>query len=369
MAHVPPTCHGARAAAHARGISLVEVMVGLVIGLIAVAVIMQVFSTAEAFKRNTTSAGDAQQNGLFSTFTLALELANAGNGIGIPTVFGSTSLAKCPNTNDVATILRPIPVIITAGKDASSPDAFVVTYSVASKVVYPAQFVASAAPGAPYRVQSPNGFARDDMVIAGDELGQCERTKVTDVSVPDPDTGVVTIAHTGGTLDLVESPFLINLGAWNRAQRVRYDVDAAAGTLRSQNLFDPNAPVQPLASNVVNMKVQYGIDTNGDGFLDTWVAADAAPWRPQDLMAANLPEPSYFRIKAVRIGFVVRSAQFDRNLTTATTWKLFDCDHADKATCPGYLEGSIAPDPSGGGYRYRTYETVVPLRNQIWNHS
>ena len=53
-----------------RGFGLVEVMVGLVIGLIAVLVIYQVFNVAEAFKRNTTAAGEAQSTGLFSTFLL-----------------------------------------------------------------------------------------------------------------------------------------------------------------------------------------------------------------------------------------------------------------------------------------------------------
>ena len=64
-----------------RGFSLIEIMVGLVIGLISVLVIYQVFAAAEGLKRNTTSAGDAQQNGLLSSFILNIELANASNGI------------------------------------------------------------------------------------------------------------------------------------------------------------------------------------------------------------------------------------------------------------------------------------------------
>jgi type IV pilus assembly protein PilW len=59
------------------GFSLIEIMVGVVIGLIAVLVIYQVFAAAEGIKRNTTSAGDAQQNGLLSSFMLTVELMNA----------------------------------------------------------------------------------------------------------------------------------------------------------------------------------------------------------------------------------------------------------------------------------------------------
>ena len=60
---------------------MIEIMVGVLIGLVAVLVIYQIFTVAEGLKRNTTGAADAQQNGLLSTFTLALELNSAGNGI------------------------------------------------------------------------------------------------------------------------------------------------------------------------------------------------------------------------------------------------------------------------------------------------
>ena len=344
---------------HARGISLVEIMVGLVIGMIAVAVIFQVFAASEGFKRNTTSTGDAQQNGLFSTFTLALELANAGNGLAL----SAQDLATCPNTNDVKTILRPVPVFINAGADDASPDSFVVIYSVANTVVYPALFTANAPAGSPYQIQSPNGFAKDDMIVAISGGGQCAQSKVTAVSAPDLATGIVTITHTGAAVNFTSEALLFNMGPWNRAQRVQYDVQG--GVLRSLDLVDANAVPQPIASNIVNMKVQYGIDTDNDGFLNTWTAADAAPWDAASLMGAPLPVIN--RIKAIRIGLVVRGTQFDQSIKDDTDWVLFDCEDPDKAKCVGRLTGTIKADPAGGAYRYRTYETIVPLRNHLWN--
>src|SRR6476661_3300149 len=65
------------------GFSIVEIMVGVVIGMIAVLVIYQVFATSEGIKRNITAAGDAQQNGLLSSFMMGIELANAGNGLAV----------------------------------------------------------------------------------------------------------------------------------------------------------------------------------------------------------------------------------------------------------------------------------------------
>ncbi len=72
-------------------------MVGVVIGLIAVLVIYQVFAAAEGIKRNTTSVGDAQQNGLLSSFILGIELANAGNGV----ASAARDLGACPGGGEL----------------------------------------------------------------------------------------------------------------------------------------------------------------------------------------------------------------------------------------------------------------------------
>ena len=65
------------------GFSIIEIMVGVVIAMIAILVIYQVFATSEGIKRNITAAGDAQQNGLLSSFMIGIELANAGNGLAV----------------------------------------------------------------------------------------------------------------------------------------------------------------------------------------------------------------------------------------------------------------------------------------------
>jgi hypothetical protein len=66
------------------------------------------------------------------------------------------------------------------------------------------------------------------------------------------------------------------------------------------------------------------------------------------------------------VGLIVRSDFLDRSVKTAFGWTLFDCEAIDKSSCPGRLSGSIAAT-AAGGYRYRLHETVVPLRNTLWN--
>jgi hypothetical protein len=85
---------------------------------------------------------------------------------------------------------------------------------------------------------------------------------------------------------------------------------------------------------------------------------------PAMLLAA--PRTTLERIKAIRVGLIVRGERIDRALTDAYHWVLFDCELDDKPACPGRLEGTIAGS-ANGGYRYRAFETIVPLRNVIWN--
>ena len=334
-----------------RGFSLIETMVGVVIGMIAVLVIYQVFAAAEGIKRNTTSVGDAQQNGLLSSFILGIELANASNGIS----YSAKELGTCTPTTNPATSFRPIPVLIADGGAPGTPDSFVVNYSMSQRLVATAPFTATAAPGASYSVQSPLGFAVGDIVLAISMSGDCAPSRVTGVAGPDV-SGVVTIAHTGAAVGFGNDALLMNLGPKNSGQRVSYDV--SGGTLRSTALWTDTGAAQgtpvpnPVASNIVNMKLLYGVD-NGAGGTD-WVPA-TGQWSAANVLAAGISQVG--KIRAVRIGFVVQGEQFDKakydaDVLTPPTWSLFD----------GLYTGPLTK-----GFRYRTYEMTIPLRNPLWN--
>src|SRR5438046_6449939 len=143
-----------------RGFSLIEIMVGVVIGMIAVLVIYQIFAAAEGIKRNTTGSGDAQQNGLLSSFMLSIELANASNGIAV----AAKDLMTCPADADPAKSFRPIPILITDG--GANSDQFVVFYSQSNSGIVLAPFTSPAAPGNPFVVRGPTGFKVGDIVVA-----------------------------------------------------------------------------------------------------------------------------------------------------------------------------------------------------------
>ena len=357
----------------ARGFSLIELMVGVVIGLIAMLVIYQVFATAEGLKRNTTSVGDAQQNGLLSSFMLGIELANAGNGVAYA---AAPFFQNCLGNANFASTWRPMPLVIVDGGGDNLPDSFMVNYSVTNAAIAPAPFTANATGITDYKVRSPTGFQADDLIVAVSP-GGCAASRVLSVVAdlpiyPAPNAqGIVTVSHTdpGSGVPFGSGAWLFNMGPAANAQKVRYDV-TNAGVLRSTALLkvdgtpndDTSPPPNPLATNVANIKLQYGVDATGSGVL-TWVSATTSPWTPAELLLTTPgPPPGLVTqlktLKAVRIGIVVRGEQWDRSLPDAP-WSLFG----------GPLNGGYAGTfPSvGGNYRYRTYETVIPIRNELWN--
>lgn len=340
------------------GAGLVEMMIGLTIALFATLVIYVVVAGSDVLRRDAQAAGDAQQTGLFIMSRMSFDIANAGAGFAPAT----KALSTCPAPASIADTLRPVAVIITDSGRDDVADSIVIRYGVAGGIAGPTRFAADAPAGANFLVRSPYPFDVGDHVIAVGRNGECAAMEVTGSTPTAP--GIVEVAHAPLALAFPATSWLVNLGSIKDAQVIRYDVQN--GVLRTTDLLNGDAP-NPLASNVVNLKLQYGIDTDGDGILDTWMPArsDASgDWRAATLLAA--PADVLSRIKAIRIGLIVRSDFLDRSITTPFRWTLFDCPESDKSLCPGRLSGSIAA-ASSGGYRYRLHETVVPLRNTIWN--
>ena len=82
--------------------------------------------------------------------------------------------------------------------------------------------------------------------------------------------------------------------------------------------------------------------------------------------------PNLARVRAIRVGIVVQSDEpdlKDNNLVFANRpappMALFDCSTHNGA-CPGRiaLPNTVLVDY----YRYRTYETIVPMINAIYNN-
>jgi len=367
----------ARAVRH-HGFGLVEIMVGVTIGLLALLIVYQVLALSEGYRRTTTAGGDAQSAGMISSFLLAQDVSNGGNILSD----SAQELATCPalplGAPTFNNTWRPIPVLIRDGGNDATSDAISVFYGVNPRLVTPVDIMRNAPPGALLKVQSPLGFATNDMfVVADTAVGNCEMGRVTNITPDD------RVPSTPGVIDLTPTPlaltypqgstWVINLGAANAVRKLRFEV---VGTvLRSQDLIGGGV-ANPIASNVVLMKAQYGLDLlpapTGDNVIDTWVSARNAPWDEASVLAAPLAQLR--AIKAVRIALIVRSTQFERPLDAEGRAAVTDLS-GDYTTpilfaCYGMLPCAEIPPtllPGTANYRYRVFEQVIPLRNQIWN--
>jgi hypothetical protein len=437
-----------------RGAGLIETLVGVTIGLIVVLVIYNLLAVAEGYKRMTTGQADAQITGLISHFVTGQDAGNGGNGLSS----AYSDLINChfdeggigfAGREDMS--LKPIPVMITKGGNSDTSDSFLSRGSASMHVVWPVPIRPQGAvkvvpPGGQIQIQSPTGFMTPARVslpqvlpnrhwavtFTNDGTGRCgliminNATPAADMATSGEvlltqDSPATTINYIGEAQnDAGQGAYLLSLGHESQATRVRYDI--SNGQLRATNCMTATgctgqAP-NPIAQNVVLMKVQLGIDTsatlpNGslDGTVDCWttdtqtcpvalplaVPPVAIPdWDPATLIKAGdpatpfIPANTLSRIVAVRIGLVVRSDEPDfrdpalfvspavtldskpgtRPATGAINASyLFNCAANTTVGCPGRVPVSAGTAPTDimqNGWRYRIYEAVIPLRNSIY---
>ena len=76
-----PSLHGARALpVRQRGLTLIELMVGILISMILALAVFLVLSRSEGFKRTTTSVNDINQTGNYAMYTLDKWVRSSGSG-------------------------------------------------------------------------------------------------------------------------------------------------------------------------------------------------------------------------------------------------------------------------------------------------
>ncbi len=370
-----------------RGAGIIEVMVGILIGMVVVLVIYNTLIAAEAFKRNTIGISDAQITGQLAQFVLNREIASGGNGV----MSGINELAQCDQWR-----LRPIPALVVDGGGPNASDSVTVFYSNAPRILHPISFGVSGAAGTPYPVISPNGFKVNDWVIGTETATgatNCTLVQVTGITqhpslaaYPPADVGGrVALSYNlkaGTAFNFTTGSRAFNLG--DRVTRAVYSVDAAKKQLNSLDdnpgLAGPASPV-PLAQNVVLLKVQYGVDADGDplGLVDCWTSADnsntcANGVDYSDTTFKAVPGPATLAarirsIKAIRIAVVVRSDDvvFPDPVKHADlvgqSAVLFTCP----ASIPNCTTISINNTVLQDYGRYRIYEATIPLRNSLWH--
>lgn len=374
-----------------RGFSLIELMIGMGLGLLCTLVIATVLSNAEGNRRGTTSGSDAQISGNLALFTLQTEMAMAGYGFASENPAVGCSLVARRGGAPAAG-LPPVlaPIFITAGPETGSDAIRVVASSKAidadparsSSVGYtvPQRLVSSyyVQGDKSFQVSSVLSYAQGDLVVMVVNEGlPCELFQLNGlpVNVPAPrlprlddpagwnDINFPTQTAQGPCEKASDCPglpvnptgsFLVNLGHIIDRE---YTVDAGQLRVSELDTRDMSRPIRTIQGGIVMIKAYYGHDTDNDGAVDTYNKT------------TPVTQDGWRNVLSARIVVVARSAHFEKEeVTTAKLpWRVGTAsDTVGSVACGNSrcVELDLSGLPDWKHYRYRAFDTVVPLRNQ-----
>lgn len=342
---------------YSAGFGLVEVMVAMLIGMFGVMVMMQVLSVSEEQKRATTGGNDAMNEGVMALYALQSDVRTSGYGI------ADVKLLGCKLTLRTGVVLSNLAPVTINSPDIPAGDLYTDTLLVFYGNGY----------GSPQgdqvnntgnSVVTPSMFATNDWVIRANpaRAPQCVLTldRVTGVTPP---SSVNLLS--GVTTTPVTSTFF-NLGQSFRA--VGYAVRNGNLTMcdftdASKNCASTGSGNwSSVANNIVSLRAQYGRDTAVgamDGIVDSY--DQVTPDWPTVPNTACL----WTRTSALRLVLVSRSVQFEKTAVTtgAPTWDGSVANNPIGSTASAIRLDS---DPNWQNYRYKVFQTFVPIRNMSW---
>jgi type IV pilus assembly protein PilW len=367
------------------GFSLVEIMVGLAIGLLVTLVVLQVFSVFEGQKRTTTGTSDAQTNGDVALYTIGRDLGMAGYGLLPVTDSPLECTALNLNTPDTR-VLSISPVTITdGGAGPGASDIITIRYGTSdsggsyTKLTAPIGTSANINGAPTASVEDNQGCKTGDVAIVINGINSCTLYGVMGLSVADNQG----ISLKNSVVGSGSGSFLACLGNW---KEVQYSINpnynpadpnnSQAYLQRNGNIDDPASAAVPTVGDIVNILAQYGISaTANSNQIVQWVDATGI-WADTPTTPAIADRN---RIKAVRIAIVARNGLLEKDNVSNACSSLINAAPTGLCAWDGSSAGTVlaspAPsinlsnDPNWQRYRYRVFDTIIPLRNVIWSGS
>jgi type IV pilus assembly protein PilW len=401
---------------HSRGLSLVELMVSVLIGMLAILVVTQATVGFEAQKRTTVGGAESIGEGSIGLFTLKREIQKAGYGIADSALIGCTVRGYIEPNPDIAgstgqdIIFSMIPVQVQQDvAPGNIPTSSVITIGYGSSPMMAGATLLIRKyddDAANLKLNNRYGMNNGDAIILASNTRDrnCVMRQITDLPAGEAEQdeikhesgatfqnaaggeshstynkssamGVTFLANQTKVFNIGSNPISQTFYVFNNQLVTNKTFDSASPTQCVNPVSGANESCTILLDNVLMLRAQYGFDNTSAGQDPTTqgknyplqLSITSAGWNDFTIDAdgdgVTAADPDdLMRIGAVRIAIIIRNRTPEKpdsagNCTTTTgtinwTW------------------GSYDPSASGRAdwrcYRYRALETVIPLRNIIW---
>ncbi|HEY8975916.1 MAG TPA: PilW family protein [Burkholderiaceae bacterium] len=388
------------------GVTLIEMMVALVIGMVLSIAVMMVLSTFEGRRRTLGSTSDLDQAGALAMFQLDRWMRSAGTGLGQGSSFayGCTLFAArsghqvLPLTGPLPApfasvdpgtsgVFRLAPVLILPGQtmpniSGKASDVLVVMSAGndASQVPSPL----SAPPAADHlAIDNLTEFSPGDLLLVADHHqspgGGAANCMVSQVSSSLTTSGTGTTLPLGGSdstyasasigsaaiTSLTDGPVAFDLGAPTASGTSQPPSFQLIGVGDNDTLYGydllqvSGSSAQAQAEGVFEMHAVYGIHSsaNADNKVDQWVDAGAtSAYSVAALSDGSVGATTRLKnILAVRVALILRTALPEKDAVTPHALTMF-------TDLPG-LAITRTLTSAEQHFRYRVVETTVPIRN------
>ncbi len=318
------------------GFSLVEVMAALVILGIAMTAVFATFISQQKSFTVQSRVAEMQQNLRQAVEYMSRDIRLAGYGIPPPPDNVTINVTIPNNVVDAGvTTMRGI----YARDNTVGPDQVYILYRFDLDANQPPTLLNSAmvTSSTPISVNGISGFDNGDLIlVAGDttaDLFQITGTPAGSILPHD------TIGFNAAAAHPTFPPggYLTNPAAVvAKARFVRYFIDSTTDPAHPMLMVDRMAgqPPQPVADDIEDMQFSYGLDTSlpADGVVDSWT-----------------PNPTILQLLQVR--------QFRLQIIART--RLPEAGWSEPRPALGNHAAGATPD----GYRRRTYDIVIDVRN------
>ncbi|MCD2519483.1 PilW family protein [Massilia sp. G4R7] len=380
------------------GFSLVELMVSIVIGLLAVIFATRLMTDGEKTKDAALGGSDSMQNGMLAMFQISGDAEYAGFGLNEPLIVGCDTYMEDSEDYQLApaqrggVAIRPLAaaVIENGGAGPDRLSLYAGTSPTGTGIVRLQQDYIG---GTQLTIdRRPYGFARGDAILVAPEKkgGRCSLAQVSndlDALAPPPSSQYLMIGGAGNRFNSGalagaykgEATRIFNLGPAASLALRTWSIERGYLRLRATDLAGASEASQPVADNIVSLKAQYGLDTRAGAAFTPEQGLRVSAWSSTMLDADNNGTAGsagdYQRIAALRIAVVARARNPERpnpatGQCTATTVRptVFATLGADNGnTAPVQVDVAVTGDAVDWRcYRYRVFETIVPLRNAGW---